>query len=357
MQDPGNFLYKHPVLLFFFTGLLITLGIAGCSDYSSEEETAGQESVSRDSVRHSNLRVVKFLPYWVVTSQFAGYYVGVEKGIYRKYGIDLRILTFDPMQDMEAMVREKKADFAVSWLVNAIKMKDNKLDIVNIAQFSYQSSLMLITKKKSGISKLEDMDGKRAGIWVGYELQPNALFHKYGLNVTLVPIGSTNNLFLQDGVEIINANKFDEYHTILNSGYDEEELNIFYFHEYGFNFLEDGLYCLREMREKDPDLCDDFVTATIESWEYAFNHQAEAVNIVRQTAMRMNYPVNAAHQRWILKSYEELYRLPDSRKINTLLSENDYRHVAEIMLESGQIGAIPPYQNFFLPVSSITSRP
>lgn len=357
MQDPGSFFYKHTVLPLFFAGLLLSLGISGCGSYRPEEQTSDQELVPGDSVRENDLRVVRFLPYWVVTSQFAGYYVGVEKGIYRKYGIDLRILTFDPMQDMEAMVREKKTDFAVSWLVNAIKMKDNKLDIVNIAQFSYQSSLMLITKKKSGIGKLEDMNGKRAGIWVGYELQPNALFHKYGLNVTLVPIGSTNNLFLQDGVDIINANRFDEYHTILNSGYDEEELNIFYFHEYGFNFLEDGLYCLKEMRDKDPDLCDDFVKATVESWEYAFRHQDEAVNIIRQTAMRLNYPVNAAHQRWILKSYEELYRLPDSRKINTHLSENDYMHVAEIMLESRQIGAIPPYQNFFFPVSSINSRP
>jgi NitT/TauT family transport system substrate-binding protein len=209
---------------------------------------------------------------------------------------------------------------------------------------------MLITKKQSGIKTLADMDGRRAGIWQGYELQPQALFHKYKLKVTLVPIGSTNNLFLRDGVEITNANKFDEYHTILNSGYDENELNTFYFYDYGFNFLEDGLYCLSDFAIENPDLCRDFTLATLESWDYAFRHQEEAIKIVIANARKMNFPVNSAHQKWILRNYMELYIPEGSDSINTTMTEKDYLDVASIMLESGLISRVVPFDTFYIPV-------
>ena len=141
------------------------------------------------------------------------------------------------------------------WLVNALVIKDEGVDIVNIAQFSSRSSLMLITKKSSGISKLEDMNGKRAGIWIRYEVQPRALFKKYKLDVEIVNIGSTNNLFLWNAVDILNAKWFDEYHAVVNSGMNEDELNKFFFADYGLNFLEDGVYCLSEKAREDPELC------------------------------------------------------------------------------------------------------
>jgi len=304
-----------------------------------------------DTGNREVLKKVILFPYWITTAQFAGYYLGKEQGIYRKFGIDLEIITFQPSMQTEQVIRNKEADFFLLWLVNAIELKASGLDIVNIAQPSSKSSLMLLTKKKSGIETIADMDGKRAAIWNGYEMQPRALFKKHHVDVAIIPIGSSNNLFLTDGVEIINANWFDEYHTILNSGYNEDELETFFFFDHGLNFLEDGIYCLRTTLEQDPDLCSRFVEATLLSWKYAFGHPDEAIRVVLDEQHRQKMPANLPHQKWMLDRYRDLY-YPDSLKgINTTLLESDYQNVAGILLEAGLIGNIPPFREFYQPVS------
>ncbi|NLF41380.1 MAG: ABC transporter substrate-binding protein, partial [Bacteroidales bacterium] len=234
--------------LFELTLILNTLTIVcSCShnkNIKNPDLTNSNDSVTISRPYSGEPRNVTFLPYWVANAQFAGYYVAKEKGIYKKYGININIIPNVPFVTSTDLIKEGKVDFAALWLVNAVELKAKGVDIVNITQPSSRSSAMLITKKKSGINTLQDMNGKRAGIWTGFELQPKALFNKYNLDVEVVPIGSSNNLFLMDGVEIVIANWFDEYHSIINSGYDPDELNVFFFSDYGLNFLEDGIYCL-----------------------------------------------------------------------------------------------------------------
>jgi NitT/TauT family transport system substrate-binding protein len=299
------------------------------------------------------IREVTFLPYWVANAQFVGYYMAVEKGIYEKYGLKVTIIPFQPFITSTDLIKEGKADFAALWLVNAIELKASGTDIVNIAQPSFRSSLMLVAKKKSGINTLQDMNGKKAGIWDGFELQPKALFKKYHLDVKIIPIGSTNSLFLRDGVDITNANWFDEYHSIINSGFNANELNTFFFADYGLNFLEDGIYCLSEKMKKDPKVCADFINATFEGWLYAFNNREEAVDIVVRNAIKDKLPVNRAHQRWMLDRYKDLYFPEGMKAINTNLSRKDYEFVGNVLKESGLIKQIPPYEKYFQPVLNV----
>ncbi|MFZ4547210.1 MAG: ABC transporter substrate-binding protein, partial [Bacteroidales bacterium] len=232
-----------------------------------------------------------------------------------------------------------------------IELKASGTDIVNIAQLSSRSSLMLLTKKKSGIRTLQDMNGKKAGIWNGFELQPKALFNKYHLNVEIVPIGSTNNLFLMGGVDITNANWFDEYHSIINSGFNPDELNTFFFADYGLNFLEDGIYCLSDKMKKEPGLCADFVNATLEGWMYAFNNPEKAIDIIIKNAKMANNPVNRVHQRWMLDRYKDLYIIKGKTSINNNLSEKDYHFVGQVLKDNGLIKQIPDFKHFYQPVS------
>jgi NitT/TauT family transport system substrate-binding protein len=324
---------------------IIALNFASCKnttfDNASDETPLSQNT----DTSSSNLRKVTFLPYWVINAQFAGFYAGKELGIFKKYGIDLEIIDFQPFYTSNELLRTGEADFAAIWLVNAIGVKASGVDIVNIAQFSSRSSLMLVTKKSSGINEIEDMNNKRLGVWQGFELQPVTLFKKFHLNVELISIGSTNNLFLHDGVDITAANWFDEYHSIINSGYNPDELNTFFFADYGLNFLEDGIYCLSTTLSKDPKLCADFVKATAESWTFAFNNPEKAIDIVIACAQKANIPVNKVHQRWMLDRYRDLYF--STGKTTTELSVKDYMFAAKVMKESNMIQEIVPYEDFF----------
>ncbi len=343
------FIFKNYLLLFGFIFLLL-ISISACNGKSKQNSETSKTSEKSDSNNVKTIRNVTFLPYWVTAAQFAGYYVAEDMGIYKKYGIKLNIIPYQPFSPTENLIKNGKVDFAALWLVNAIELKASGVDIVNIAQPSTRSSLMLVTKKKSGIKTLKDMNGKRAGIWNGFELQPKALFKKYNLDVKIIPIGSTNNLFLMDGVDITNANWFDEYHSIINSGYNPEELNTFFFADYGLNFLEDGIYCLSDKLKNDPELCADFVKATFEGWKYAFDNKEKAIDIVIKYAEKAKVPVNKIHQRWMLERYQDLYLPKGKTSFNTVLSKKDYQFVGNVLKESGLINKIPPFDNFYKPI-------
>ncbi|TSA28318.1 MAG: ABC transporter substrate-binding protein [Bacteroidetes bacterium] len=350
-----NRLYRFFLDSLIFLSLL--LAISGCDRTSPSKEIPVPLTDETGLVLPDSLQHVKLLPYWVTTAQFAGYYIGQEKGIFRKYGIDLEVIPFLPTMSTDVMIRNEEADFFLLWLVNAIQLRASGLPIVNIAQLSSRSSLLLLTKKSSGIETIADMDGKQAAIWSGYELQPQVLFQKYHVDVRIIPIGSSNNLFLTDGVEIINANWFDEYHTILNSGYNEEELEPFFFSDYGLNFLEDGIYCLRSTIDRDPGLCRRFVEASLESWKYAFDHPEEVIPLVLEKQREQNMPANVPHQQWMLDRYRDLYYPDPETGIPTSLPDSSYQSIATILLEARLIDNIPPFRDFYISYQSLGQQP
>jgi len=345
---------NHPFLKRFhfktIVFIVIAITILGCTGRIKETSDPSVKTENAESAHADELPEVTFLPDWVANAQYAGYYMAEETGIYKKYGMKVKIISYQPFITSRDLIKEGKADFAVLWLADALELKASGVDIVNIAQLSSRSSLMLITKKKSGIKTLNDMNGKKIGIWSESELQPKALFNKYHLDVNIIPIGSSNNLFLRDGVDITCANWFDEYNSIINSGLNADELNTFFFADYGLNFLEDGIYCLSDKLKKDPKLCADFVNATLEGWMYAFDNPEKVVDVVVNHAKKDKLPVNRIHQQWMLDRYKDLYFPNGKTAINTNLSAKDYEFVGTVLKENGLIKQIPSYENFYQPV-------
>ena len=225
-------------------------------------------------------RRVSFVPQWIPQAQFAGYYVAVEKGLYKKNGLDMNILRGGPERPSAEWLRKGAADFATMFLSTAIDERAKGTRLVNIGQIVQRSSQVLIAKKSSGIRSPVDMNGKKVGLW-GAELSmmPTALFRKYGLHVTVIPQSSTVNLFLRGGVDVVSAMWYNEYHSILNAGVEPEDLVVFHLSDLG-SFPEDGIYCLESTFKKDPQTCCRFVRASLEGWKYAFEHEEEALDIV-----------------------------------------------------------------------------
>lgn len=202
------------------------------------------------------LRKTSFVTLWLPQAQFAGYYVACEKGIYKKYGLDVTIIDGGPDHTPFKLLEDMQAEFSVMWLSTAIEKKSGGVKLVNIAQVTQKSGLMLVAKKSSGIKRPEDINNKKVGLWdANFEIQPRAFFKKYNLNVRIVPQSYSVNLFLRDGVDVASAMWYNEYHTIINSGYDASELTTFFFYDYGLNSPEDGIYVLEETLDRDPATC------------------------------------------------------------------------------------------------------
>lgn len=176
------------------------------------------------------LKPVTLLPQWVPQAQFAGYYMALEKGFYRSRGIDLTIIDGGPKRPAGNFLTEKHADFVTLWLSTALQMWDQGARVVNIGQTSQRSALMMVALKKSGILHPADMNKKRVGLWGEiFRIQPEAFFRQYTLDVTIVPQSYSIHLFLRGGVDVASCMWYNEYHTILNSGINPDELTPFFF--------------------------------------------------------------------------------------------------------------------------------
>jgi NitT/TauT family transport system substrate-binding protein len=306
---------------------------------------------SRVLATDAPLTPATFLPQWTPQAQFAGYYVALEKGFYRRRGIDLTILTGGPDRSPSQYLQDRQADFATLWLSTAIQLRARGVPVVNVAQVVQRSALMLVAKKSSGILKPEDLNGKKVAVWDNdFRLQPEAFFKKFGLTVQMVPLGSSINLFLRDGVSATVATWYNEYYTILSAGLDRDELTTFFFDAYDLNFPEDGLYCLQETRRNHPELVAGFVDASWEGWTYAFGHPDEAIDIVMRYMADAHVPANRAHQKWMLARMRDLMMRHEGETAPTAtLARGDYERVGLLLQDNGWIDRIPSFTSFYQP--------
>jgi NitT/TauT family transport system substrate-binding protein len=293
------------------------------------------------------LKKATFMPMWSPQAQFAGYYIALDKGIYAKHGIDLAILRAGPGVSPVKALADKSVDFAAIWLTTALRHRAEGMKLVNIAQIVQRSAMMLISKKSSGINSIDGMKGKKVGMWGGdLSIPPHTLFRKKRLDVHEIPLAHTVNLFLRGGIDVTSAMWYNEYHAILNSGYDPEELNVFFLHDQGMNFPEDGIYALEKTVRGDPALAKAFAAASLEGWRYAFAHPEEALDIVIRYMQDAQLPTTRVHQRWMLDRMRDLMAAGPGQTVVGVLREKDYEAVGSSMCKYGILKSYPRYSVF-----------
>ncbi len=291
----------------------------------------------------SPLQRVTFLPQWFPQAQFAGYFVAMEKGFYRNHGLDLILLRGGPGGSPEEAFRQGKADFATLFLAEGIRLRAGGLKIVHVAQIVRRSGVLLVARKSSGILKPSDFEGKKVSLWEHSRTQPMAFFRKHGVHPEVVRQTFTPNLFLRGGVDAVSAMVYNEYHTLLNAGLNEEELSVFAMADQGLNFPEDGVWCREELCARTPEICRAFAAATLKGWSYAFEHPEEALDIVMKYVEEAKINGSRTHQHWMLARIKDLIRPHGISRPSGQLDRADYNRVARALADAGIIRAIPDY--------------
>lgn len=289
---------------------------------------------------------------WQPQAQFAGYFVAHEKGFYREAGVELSIIPGGPDVVASELLANGRAQFATMFLATGVERRANQnsggLPVVHLAQLVQRSALMLVTRANSGIKEPKDLHGKRVSLWDNeFQLQPRALFQRLGIRPVLLPQSSTLGLFLHGGVEAASAMWYNEYHTLLNSGLEPDELRIFFYRDLDLNFPEDGIYTLDKTLKADPELCNAVVAASLRGWEYAFAHPEEALDIVLAQMRQAHVPISRVHQRFMLARMRDAV-MPAAKADTPLgvLRQEDYDRVAQSLVGLGVIKAAPNFRQF-----------
>lgn len=298
------------------------------------------------SAQPNELRKVNFLPQWSVQSQFAGYYMAKEKGIYEKHGLDVNIIDGGYGKDVPTYLKEGKADFGTMYLTSAIKEHADGVEVVNIAQIIQESSIMFVAKKKTGIKTIADFNGKKIAVWrTILQTETTGFLDHYSIDAEIIKVSEGVNLLLKDGVDICSVMYFNEYNDLFNYGLNPDELDVFPFKDSLLNFPEDGVYCLADTLSENPELCKSFKDATIEGWEYVFSHPDESLNFIKRKQKELDIMTNLANSRWMLNCMEALIKPNDSVVVGHLY-ENDFNDILNF-LKKGKISECDvDYHNF-----------
>jgi NitT/TauT family transport system substrate-binding protein len=227
---------------------------------------------------------------WVAQAQFAGYYVAAAKGFYKAAGLDVTIKPGGPDINPSQVIAGGGADVVVDWMPSALAAREKGVKLVNIAQVFQSSGMELTCRKDSGIRTPADLKGKTLGVWFsGNEYPFLAWMSKLGLKtdggpngVTVLKQGFNVDPLLQKQAACISTMTYNEYWQLIEAGMKPDQLIVFKYEDEKVATLEDGLYAT-EATLKDVAKVDRlarFVKASIQGWQYAVEHQDEAVKIV-----------------------------------------------------------------------------
>jgi NitT/TauT family transport system substrate-binding protein len=294
-----------------------------------------------------NPRLV-FATHWLPQAQFAGYYVAQDQGFYKEYGIDVEILHPAASVNVLSFLENGTADVISLFLTSAVDAKIKGTDIVNIAQFSENSALMFVARKSSGIRTLQDFSGKKTGIWKsGFDEVPKALFKEKNIETEWIPILSSVNLFLKGGIDAMTVMWYNEYNQIYLNGVNEDEINLFFLKDLGYNIPEDGLYTSLAVLNSKGNELKAFVEASLKGWNYAAIHPDYALEVVLNVMHSAKIATSSVHQKWMLEKVLELQGFISGGDKNTNLSVESWEKCLDILGYSAVGSKRMVFEEFF----------
>ena len=281
---------------------------------------------------------IVFTPQWLPQSQFAGYYVALEKGFYKEAGLDVVIEHTSSSDNAQNRLREGKCNAITMNVFDAIFNIDQGMEVVNVLQTALHTGLVIVPRNND-IKKLKDLSGKRVGIWRTHYYELSQIVNEdYDLNIEWIPFVQSVNLYISGAVDATMAMVYNEAYHIYASGF--ENVSFISLADYGYDFPEEGVYFTKEYYEKYPDKAKAFAEASRRGWEWTHEHPDEALDIVMKVIEKNNLPAGRQHQKWMLNEILRLQCDSISEKPTFELDENKVMQINELLIRYNRINDV-----------------
>ena len=249
------------------------------------------------------------MPQWSPQTQFAGFYVALEKGYYKEAGLDIVLRHPNLSSTASTYKLLEKGDVQIlgDMLINGIINRSNGVKLVNIMQLTQHNGMLAVCNKP--VDTPRDLDGMRIGRWSnGFEDICTLLMHRDSVDVEWISsIGHANNLFIFGAVDAVLCYSYSEFIKLRMSAGEIPADHVLRFAEEGIDYPEDGLYVMEKFYNKNKDVLDRFIEATKKGWEYASENREEAIGITFRHVMANHSAItNHMTQKLMLDEYLRL---------------------------------------------------
>ncbi|MCQ2182642.1 MAG: ABC transporter substrate-binding protein [Bacteroidales bacterium] len=240
---------------------------------------------------------VRFMPAWQPQAQFAGYYIALEKGFYQNHGLDVTIEHVGVSSSRPPVDRLEsgEVDIIVSNPIQAVLARDNGLKLKNVLQVNQTTGMMVVSH--TPINGPKSLEGLTVGRWkTGFNEICDIACKANGIQVNWVPFLGGINIFLAKAVDATVVMSYAEYFDLVEALGEIPEENTIRFSDWGYDVPDDGVYVTEEYLASHPETVKAFCEATIEGWQWCFDHREEAVDIVLEYVKSQGVRTNRFHQ-------------------------------------------------------------
>ncbi|MDD2204791.1 MAG: ABC transporter substrate-binding protein [Bacteroidales bacterium] len=289
---------------------------------------------------------IVFSPQWIAQAQFAGYYVAQEKGFYKEAGLDVEIVHPSTSSSVFNKLKTGQSDIVTLQLLDAMIIKDQGLDIVNVMQFFQNSMLVIVAQPQ--YTSLEQLEGKKIGGWKsGFCQLAMCMSNDNNHKIEWVFFNSGISVFTSNAVDAILSMYYNEYFQLINCGKRITKDNCFHLSDYEeYNIPEDGLFCLRDVYESRKSDLKLFAEASKKGWEYARNNPDETLEIVYKIMEKDNIPISKAQQAWMLQKILDAMVDKETNAPSYQLKPEMFKRANDMLLRNGFIKHNIEYQDF-----------
>ncbi|WP_309122220.1 ABC transporter substrate-binding protein [Paenibacillus sp.] len=269
---------KKPVLIAMSFMLLLLSACGGGSNAQTASPAPSDSAEVQEEAAPKSLKKVVLRLKWVHQAQFAGFYAAVKKGFYEEAGLDVEIRPGGSDFPSVQMVASGSEEFGVTGADQILLAREKGVPVTAISTIYRETPFVLFSLKESGITKVEDLVGQKAGVKLGgnEELTFRAMVESAGVDAKSIeemPIKFDLSPLLSGQVKVWPGYVINEVLAVEELGH---EVNIIRPGDYGINFYADTLFTTQALIEKDPELVKGFVQASMKGWAYALENPEEA---------------------------------------------------------------------------------
>ena len=166
-----------------------------------------------------------FTPQWTAQSQFAGYYVALEKGFYREAGIDVEIVHPSITQNPVSRIRNHESHATTLQLCQALEICNDGIPLVNILQTSMNNAMVIVSRRDEDPLKQK---GMKVGIWnAGFGQLALCMSIKDHLNYEWIRFANNINLFISGAIDATLSMSYNEYYQLAQAGVKLTDKNVY----------------------------------------------------------------------------------------------------------------------------------
>ena len=251
--------------------------------------TPQTQTVSPDKKAKQDIRVQ--LPF-LKQSTDAALIVAIEKGYFAEEGLNVSYERGFGNADTISKLGTGKYDIGLSDIYSAMEFNDKNPNdkIIAVAFYQNKSPFCILTFKENGIKTPADLVGKKIGAPIGDGARK--LFPLFASEVKIAPesvIWETmepklrETFLLQGKVDAVSGFFISIIPAMIKNGKTMDDLQIFYYDEFGLDFYGNGILVKQDFMTKNPEAIKSFLKAYFRGMQDLVKDPSAALDLVVST--------------------------------------------------------------------------